>query len=57
MVEIFQELVNIIPEVKATDYYKEHPKDFEKVYLIAENVSIDALGNIDTINEKIIKLT
>ena len=33
------------------------PKDFEKVYLIAENVSIDALGNIDTINEKIIKLT
>ena len=31
MVEIFQELVNIIPEVKATDYYKEHPKDFEKV--------------------------
>lgn len=33
------------------------PKDFEKVYLITENVSIDSLGNIDTINEKIIELT
>lgn len=32
------------------------PKDFEKVYLIAENVSIDSLGNISTINEKIINL-
>lgn len=29
---------------------------YEKVYLIAENVSIDALGNISTINEKIIDL-
>ena len=30
--------------------------DYERVYLIAENVSIDSLGNISTINEKIINL-
>lgn len=43
MVEIFQELVNMIPEVKATDYYKEHPKDFEKVIQEAEKFDMSLI--------------